>query len=35
MNLGWRGGGRIEGAALAQEIGGFRRGELTCDDRVG
>jgi hypothetical protein len=35
VNLGWRGGGRREGGAMAQVIGGFHRGELTGDDRVG
>jgi hypothetical protein len=35
MNLRWRGGGRREGSALAQAIGGFHRGELTGDERVG
>jgi hypothetical protein len=34
-NLRWRGGGRREKGALAQAIGGFHRGELTDDDRVG
>jgi hypothetical protein len=34
MNLRWRGGGRREGGALAQAIGGFQRGELTGDHRT-
>jgi hypothetical protein len=35
MNLRWRGGGQREKGALAQAIGGFHRGELTGDERVG
>jgi hypothetical protein len=34
MNLRWRGGGRREGGALAQAIGGFHRGELTGDHQM-
>jgi hypothetical protein len=34
VNLICRGGGRREGGALAQAIGGFRRGELTGDHRI-
>jgi hypothetical protein len=35
MNLRCRGGGRREGEALAQAIGGFDRGELTGDEQRG
>jgi hypothetical protein len=35
VNLRWRGGGRREGGALAQAIGGVYCGKLTGDDRVG
>jgi hypothetical protein len=34
VNLRCRGGGRREGGALAQAIGGFHRGELTGDHRI-
>jgi hypothetical protein len=34
MNLTWRGGGRREGRALAQGIGGFHRGEVTGDQQT-
>jgi hypothetical protein len=34
VNLRCRGGGRREGGALAQAIGGFHRGELTSDHQI-
>jgi hypothetical protein len=34
-NLSSRGGGRREGGALAQAIGGIYRGKLTGDHRMG
>jgi hypothetical protein len=34
MNLDWRAGGRREGRALSQGIGGFHRGEVTGDQRT-
>jgi hypothetical protein len=34
MNLEWRAGGRREGRALAQSIGGFHLGEVTGDQRT-
>jgi hypothetical protein len=35
MNLSSRGGGRREGGAMAQAIGGIYRGKLTDDHRMG
>jgi hypothetical protein len=35
MNLRSRGGGRREGGALAQAIGGIYRGKLTSDHWMG
>jgi hypothetical protein len=34
MNLRWRGGGRREGRALSQGIGGLHRGELTGNQQT-